>query len=277
MADIQIDNGNYLKIANEIVEALAKTYLSSYETQVIFAIFRKTYGFQKKEDWIPNSQLAEITGIAKSNITRTIKKLLKRNMLVKKGKKIGFQKDYEKWQKLSKQITNHGKSCKSRDSKEKLSKQITIKNDKKSYLNRQPKLSKQITGVIQIDNKKLSKQIPSKEKKETYTKDTITKDKGPVFKKTLSQFKKMRSKNKKKMTDYAVELLVKKLDRMTDSESEQIAIMNQSIENCWMGVYPLKDNQKGGSNGNSKQLQQRTKPERKSEYDHLVKVYRTDT
>ena len=36
-------------------------------------------------------------------------------------------------------------------------------------------------------------------------------------------------------------------------------------------------NQKGGSNGNRKQLQQQSKPKTESEYDHLCKVYRTDT
>ncbi|MFW5887706.1 MAG: replication protein [Bacteriovoracia bacterium] len=242
MANPQKENG-HTSIANEIIEAMAKTYFSSYEIQIIFAIFRKTYGWQKKEDWITNTQLAEMTEIPKSHVSRTIKKLLARNIIAKNNKKIYFQKDYEKWQKLPIQVTNKAKSCKSRDSKEKLPKQVTNEGEKK--LPKQvTELPKQVTKNTQTGNKKLPKQVPTKEKKETITKETITKEKGPVFKKTLSQFKKMRSKNKKKMTDYAVELLVKKLDRMTDSESEQIAIMNQSIENCWMGVYELKNKNK---------------------------------
>jgi phage replication O-like protein O len=220
MANPQKENG-HTAIANELIEVLAKTYLSSYETQILFAIFRKTYGWQKKEDWITNTQLAEMTNIPKSHVSRTIKRLVKRKLITKKGKKLSFQKDHDQWEKLPKQVTN--------------------KKGEKSYLNRYQKLPKQVTENTQSGNKKLPEQVPTKEKKETYTKETITKEKGPVFKKTLSQFKKMRSKNKKKMTDYAVELLVKKLDNMTNDENEQIAIMNQSIENCWMGVYELKN------------------------------------
>ena len=67
MANPQREEG-HVDIANEIVEFLAKTYLSSYESQVLWAIFRKTYGWQKKEDWITGSQLVEMTGIALSLI-----------------------------------------------------------------------------------------------------------------------------------------------------------------------------------------------------------------
>jgi len=105
MASPQAEDG-HVDIANEIVEILAKTYLSSYESQVLWAIFRKTYGWHKKEDWITNTQIAEMTGIAESHISRTLKKLIKKNMVNKNGKKLSFQKDYDNWQKLPKQASN---------------------------------------------------------------------------------------------------------------------------------------------------------------------------
>ena len=104
MANPQAEDG-HVDIANEIVEALAKTYLSSYESQILWAIFRKTYGWHKKEDWITGVQLSEMTNIIKSHISRTLKKLIKRNIIVKNGKKLSFQKDYEKWERLPKQVT----------------------------------------------------------------------------------------------------------------------------------------------------------------------------
>jgi len=104
MANPQKEDGN-TEIANEIVEVLAKTYLSSYESQILWSIFRKTYGWHKKEDWITGSQLVEMTGIAKGHISRTLKKLTDRNMINKNGKKLSFQKDYDKWVKLPKQVT----------------------------------------------------------------------------------------------------------------------------------------------------------------------------
>ena len=105
MANPQAENG-HVDIANEIVEILAKTYLSSYESKVLWAIFRKTYGWHKKKDWITNTQIAKMTGIAESHVSRTLKKLIKKNMIIRNGKKLGFQKDYDKWIKLPKRVTN---------------------------------------------------------------------------------------------------------------------------------------------------------------------------
>ena len=207
MANPQKENG-HTAIANELLEIMAKTYFSSYEIQIIFAIFRKTYGWNKKEDWITNTQLAELTGIPKSHVSRTIKKLLERKMIVKNGKKIGFEKDYEKWQKLPKQVTS--------------------KNGKK--------LPIQVSKVTQTGNKKLPKQVSTKEKKET-----IQKTKSVSFLNTFKEFKKIRKQNGKKMTEYAEYLMLRKLDRMTADENEQIRILEQSIEKVWQDVYPLKD------------------------------------
>ena len=51
MANPQAENG-HTDIANEIVEALARTRISGTETQLLWVIFRKTYGWHKKEDEI---------------------------------------------------------------------------------------------------------------------------------------------------------------------------------------------------------------------------------
>jgi phage replication O-like protein O len=98
----QVENG-YTRIANELVEALASTYLSPYEWQVLMAIFRKTYGYNKKSDWIANSQLSELTGIYKAHISRTTKKLVERGIVTQTGNSLSFNKDYSSW--LPKQVT----------------------------------------------------------------------------------------------------------------------------------------------------------------------------
>ncbi|MBA7554707.1 hypothetical protein ES705_47338 [subsurface metagenome] len=79
MANPQRENG-HVDIANEIVEALAKTHLSSYESQVLWVIFRKTYGWHKKEDWITNTQISNMTGIKRKE-----RHLYKRNYYKRKG------------------------------------------------------------------------------------------------------------------------------------------------------------------------------------------------
>jgi len=153
MANPQKEDG-HVDIANEIIEALAKTHLSSYETQVIFAIFRKTYGWHKKEDWITNSQIAKMTGIAEAHISRTIKILLQKNIVKKNGKRLGIQKDYEQWEKLPKGVTSHHG--------EKLPKGDI-------------KLPKGVIKVTKGGIKKLPKGVYTKETKETTTKENIQK------------------------------------------------------------------------------------------------------
>ena len=151
MANVQKEKG-YTQIANELLDVLIMVPLSDYEHRVFLYILRKTYGFSKKQDWISQKQIAKDLGIHKCNISRTIRKLKEKNMIIntveKKKKILGIQKDYERW-KLSKEITN---------------KVIQTGN---KYKNLKKKLSKEITEVIHTDNQKLSIQ--------THTKETIQK------------------------------------------------------------------------------------------------------
>ena len=100
----QLEQG-FVRNANGIAKQLAKTYMSSYESQILWCLFVKTYGFNKKEDWISNSQFVEATGIYKSHISRTIKKLIQRKIVTQTGNKIAFQKDSRLWCELPKQVT----------------------------------------------------------------------------------------------------------------------------------------------------------------------------
>ena len=100
----QVEDG-FIKLATDIAKYLAKTYMSSYESQIIWAIFIKTYGWNKKEDWISNSQFVELTDMHKSHVSRTVKKLIKRKIVTQTGNKIAFQKNSKLWKQLPKQVT----------------------------------------------------------------------------------------------------------------------------------------------------------------------------
>ena len=172
MANPQKENG-HVDIANEIVEALAKIHLSSYESQVLWVIFRKTYGWHKKEDRINNTQIAEMTGIVESHVSRTIKILIKKNLIIKNGKILSFQKDYDKWKKLPKGVTSHNNK--------KLPKGVL-------------KLPKGVSSITNGGKKKLPKGVYTKETKRNYTKETITKEKGINFIKAWKDLKISRKK-----------------------------------------------------------------------------------
>lgn len=62
------------------------------------------------------------------------------------------------------------------------------------------------------------------------------------LKKTIYDFIKMRNAIKKPLTKRGLELMIKKLYKLTTNIDEQIEILNNSIMNNWQSVYPLKKN-----------------------------------
>lgn len=77
----QTENG-YTRIANEILEALARTDFTGFERRIIDVILRRTWGFNKKEDWISLSQFAIATGMNRRVAARIIARLKLRKVVV---------------------------------------------------------------------------------------------------------------------------------------------------------------------------------------------------
>jgi phage replication O-like protein O len=96
---LQPENG-FLQIKNEIAEALARTNLSAYQSRILWALWRKTLGWNKTEDWISNSQFVVMTGISKGHVSRAVKELILRNIVTQSGNKTGFNQDYTHWREL---------------------------------------------------------------------------------------------------------------------------------------------------------------------------------
>ncbi len=144
MVNPQKEHG-YTIIANETIDALARTRIPGEEMQCLWVIFRKTYGWNKKDDKIALSQFAKITGLKRPTVARALKKLLTKKITrVDKNdnsqvNSYCFNKHYEQWELLSKKIP-------------------VIKNDNRS--------------VDKKDNRVLTKMIHTKD---TLTKDTIQK------------------------------------------------------------------------------------------------------
>lgn len=108
------------------------------------------------------------------------------------------------------------------------------------------------TDNSQEESLKESKVKKSKEK-ESKVKDqgAVTYVPDPELNQAVLDFKDYRKGIRKPMSDHAVKLLLKNLDKMTTDPDQQIEILNQSIVNGWQGVFPLKENQvKGVGNAN---------------------------
>lgn len=158
MAKPQLENG-YLRIANNLVDALVRTRIAGEANQVLWFIIRKTYGYQKKEDRISLSQFVEATGIRKSHVVRALDKLQTMKLVTKKGNgtvaSYSLQKDYDKWKAFPKKGTF-------------------------------PKKGK---CVPQKGNKSFPKKGPTKDNKDNSTKDnTADKNVGSMAKEFVSWF-----------------------------------------------------------------------------------------
>ena len=67
----------------------------------------------------------------------------------------------------------------------------------------------------------------------------------PDLKQVMIEFITFRKTKKSPMTPHALDLLIKKLNTMTNSEQGKIDILNQSIMNGWTGIFELKGSQLG--------------------------------
>ncbi|MHC4623379.1 MAG: replication protein [Planctomycetota bacterium] len=107
MANPQAENG-HVKIANEIVQQLARVNLPAYEWRVLWAVLRKTWGWRKKADAVPLSQIVQMTGLRQPHVSRAKASLLKKQILFEQAGKVGFQKNYELWTAKGFIYTNSG-------------------------------------------------------------------------------------------------------------------------------------------------------------------------
>lgn len=74
----------YTKIDNDILEALYSSSLNGTEINIILMVIRKTYGFNKKEDWISYSTFVKTLGITRPNVWKSIESLVTKKQLVRR-------------------------------------------------------------------------------------------------------------------------------------------------------------------------------------------------
>jgi phage replication O-like protein O len=101
LADVQLEKG-YTRIANDILEHMAKVKLSPTQYRILFLVWRCTYGYRKKEHEMSLSFIGEATGIDKRNIQRELKSLEEKKIIhqeIKNGsyRKLSFNKNYDEW------------------------------------------------------------------------------------------------------------------------------------------------------------------------------------
>lgn len=105
------------------------------------------------------------------------------------------------------------------------------------YMDNMPLLNTKELNTNNINNKK--------NKKETEFDSLINNNfENEELKQTIYEFIKMRKTIKKPLTTKALELTINKLKKLSSDSDEQIEILNNSIMNNWLGIFPLKEEQK---------------------------------
>ncbi|WP_080828232.1 replication protein [Klebsiella quasipneumoniae] len=98
MADLS--NG-YTKVANEIQQLKPRLRMSGREWQCFEAVIWLTYGWNKKQDRVTNTVIAELTGLSDSHVSDALKSLAERKIIFsqKQGvmKTVGINTDLSAW------------------------------------------------------------------------------------------------------------------------------------------------------------------------------------
>jgi len=248
VANPQVEDG-YTKIANELLDALIRVPIGNADAQVMYAILRKTYGWSKKEDSISIGQLQEMTHLARRTVIYALKNLEAKNMVVikritvegvKAPNRISVQKNYKKWV-----VQEKADSYRKTIEKQKLNYHYRVVQENGGSARNGKEVVQEIKkgGIFLAPTKETTTQ------KKTTTKEinrkniifVLPNDVDPVI---WDAFIEHRTKNGKKLTEYAKHLLVQKLISIGQDNN---AVLNQSIEKGWAGLFPLKD--EGGHNG----------------------------
>lgn len=95
-----LSNG-YTKVANEIQQLKPRLRLSGREWQCFEAVIWLTYGWNKKQDRVTNTVIAELTGLSDTHVSDALKSLAERKIIFsqKQGmmKIVGVNTDLSAW------------------------------------------------------------------------------------------------------------------------------------------------------------------------------------
>jgi phage replication O-like protein O len=104
LADVQIDHGEFTRVANSILEQIAKVRLNGTQYAIVMVVWRFTYGFQRTEAPLSLGTLSRENGRDKQLIKTELAKLVDRKIIVicqehtrTQAQFLKFNKDYDLW------------------------------------------------------------------------------------------------------------------------------------------------------------------------------------
>lgn len=205
----QLEHG-YIKIANELQEAFCRFRIPGEIWQILHSIIRKTYGWNKKYDWVSHSQIVEMTGLLKGNVSRSLSKAIIHKIVIVSDNKVKLNKNYKEWIPFG---GNHFNP-------KKLSNAITKKR------------------VIVSDNKVIvsdSRVIVSEGNKIQYTKDNINTMGNPI---NLEKLEKQKKELTKKLSSgISTKHQAQAFDYLKRLNIDSKEIKNKSLTGRWISLF----------------------------------------
>ncbi|CAG9172453.1 replication protein [Cupriavidus respiraculi] len=239
----QLEDG-FTRIANELMDALLGAGMTSRQWAVAMAVIRKTYGFNKKSDDIGLSQIASMTGIAKSHVSVAIRELEGRGILTRSvgrfGHVLGINKCHQEWSGVTKSVTPQT-SQKARvpvtESVTGVTDSVTVTESVSSYRIGSERVTEPVTPPV----------TESVTTKDNHPKDNQKTEKHCAYQppdwvpeEAWSAYLDMRKRIKKPMTEYAKRLAVGELEKFRSCGQDPEAVLNQSTMNSWQGLFEVK-------------------------------------
>lgn len=141
-AEIQVENGNFSRIHNAILEAIYGGNFSLREIKCLLFLLRQTYGYQKKADTISYEQFAAATGIARRHVISAMQSLIAKNVVIaesngtKRPQTWAFNKYIERWNLVTETVTNQSAKTSDRNSHQNgklVTETVTITSDRNSH------------------------------------------------------------------------------------------------------------------------------------------------
>jgi|SRR5471030_2674799 len=92
----QLEDG-FTRVANDLLDAAMASGLSETELCILLAVWRKTYGYSKKMDWISNEQLEGMVGKHHTHCSTAKNLLINKKVLLQQGRKVGMNTNVAEW------------------------------------------------------------------------------------------------------------------------------------------------------------------------------------
>lgn len=92
----QLEDG-FTRVANELLDAVMASGLSETELCVVLAVWRKTYGYNKKMDRVSNDQLEQMIAKHHTHCSTAKNQLVAKKVLVQEGRSVGMNTSIIEW------------------------------------------------------------------------------------------------------------------------------------------------------------------------------------